>query len=224
MRRLLNQPFITYLFLIVQTLVFVAAYLFPTLQIETKGSMFGPSLAFYGQYWRLVTPIFIHYGLMHFAVNSVVLYYMGEQIEAIYGHWRYFVIYLLSGIMGNLMSFAFNQAGIQSAGSSTALFGLFGAFVVLGIHYRDNYAIQALTRQFVIFIGISLLFNLFDNSVDIWGHIGGLGGGLLLGNLFGLPKRNQDYSVHVRILSVIVFVFLLGFCLIYGLKKYQILV
>src|SRR5699024_6238560 len=186
--------------------------------------MFGPLIAFYGQYWRLFTPMFIHYGLMHFAVNSVVLYYMGQQIEALYGHWRYVLIYLISGVMGNLMSFAFNQAGIQSAGASAALFGLFGAFVILGLHYNDNYAIQALVKQFTLFVTISLLFSLFDRSVDIWGHVGGLAGGLLFGNLAGLPKRNHDYSIHTRIISAILLLFIVVFCLLYGLKKYQVLV
>lgn len=221
--RWLNQPIVTYLFLGLQTLVFLVSYLFPGV-IESQGAMFGPFIVYYSQYWRFITPIFIHFGLMHFAVNSVVLYFMGARLEAMYGHLRYFFIYLLSGIAGNLLSFAFNNAGVQSAGSSTALFGLFGAFVVLGIHYKNNYAIQMLVRQFTLFIGISLLFNLIDSSVDIWGHIGGLLGGFLLGNIFGLPQRLQDYSIHIRIIAGLVFIFLVGFCLIYGFKKYQLLV
>lgn len=81
-----------------------------------------------------------------------------------------------------------------------------------------------LVRQFTLFIGISLLFNLIDSSVDIWGHIGGLLGGILLGNVFGLPQRLRDYSIHIRIISGIAFIFLVAFCLIYGFKKYQLLV
>ncbi|AOF49277.1 rhomboid family intramembrane serine protease [Tetragenococcus halophilus] len=223
LRRWLNQPIITYFFLGIQILVFIISYLFPGL-IESQGAMFGPFVVYYSQYWRFITPIFIHYGLMHFAVNSIVLYFMGQRLEAMYGHMRYFFIYLLSGAAGNLLSFAFNSPGVQSAGSSTALFGLFGAFVVLGVHYKNNYAIQVLVRQFTLFIGISLLFSLFDRSIDIWGHIGGLLGGALLGNLFGLPQRLRDYSIHVRIISGIALVFLLGFCLFYGFKKYQLLV
>ncbi|AYW48338.1 rhomboid family intramembrane serine protease [Tetragenococcus osmophilus] len=222
-RRWLNQPIITYLFLGIQIFVFLVSYLFPGM-IESQGVMFGPFVVYYSQFWRFITPMFIHFGLMHFVVNSVVLYFMGARLEAVYGHLRYFFIYLLSGISGNLLSFAFNEAGVQSAGSSTALFGLFGAFAILGIHYKNNYVIQILVRRFTLFIGISLLFNLLDSSVDIWGHIGGLLGGVLLGNVFGLPKRLQDYSIHIRIISGIGFVFLVVFCLIYGFKKYQLLV
>ncbi|OTN77036.1 hypothetical protein A5886_002116 [Enterococcus sp. 8G7_MSG3316] len=222
MRKWRNQPFFTYLFLAIQTIVFILGYLIPTIQIS--GVMFGPYVAYMQEYWRFITPIFLHFGLAHFAINSVILYYMGQQVEAIYGHSRFFCLYILSGIMGNTMSFAFNQAGVQSAGASTSLFGLFGAFLILGLHFRNDYRIQAMVRQFALFVGLNLVFGLFDQSIDMWGHVGGIIGGLLLGNLFALPKNYGKYSIHTRIISGILFVFLLVIFVIYGLKKYQILV
>jgi len=186
--------------------------------------MYGPFVAYMHEYWRFVTPIFLHFGLAHFAINSVILYYMGQQVEAIYGHSRFFCLYILSGIMGNVMSFAFNQVGVQSAGASTSLFGLFGAFLILGLHFKNDYRIQAMVRQFALFVGLNLVFGLFDQSIDIWGHVGGIIGGLLVGNLLALPKNYGKYSIHTRIISGIVFVFLLVIFVIYGLKKYQILV
>ena len=116
--KLKNQPFVTIGFLSIQTAVFLLAYLLPGLLIEFRGSMFGPLIALNHEYWRFVTPIFIHYGLMHFAINSVILYYMGQQVEAIYGHGRFFLIYLLSGVMGNVLGFAFNDMNVQAAGAS----------------------------------------------------------------------------------------------------------
>lgn len=222
LKRWQRKPYMTYFFLGIQIVVFLLAYLFPSLNIESRGSMFGPLVAYYHEYWRLITPIFIHYGLMHFAVNSVVLYFMGEQVEAVYGHLRFAAIYLISGILGNLMSFALNQIGIQSAGSSTSLFGLFGAFVVLGIHFKDNRAIQAMVRQFTLFIAMSFLFSIFDRSVDIWGHIGGLLGGLLLGNVLGLPSNFRKYDTQTRILSAVFLVVFVIFLVIIGFKKYQL--
>jgi rhomboid protease GluP len=186
--------------------------------------MFGPLVVHGHEYWRFITPIFIHYGLMHFAVNSVVLYFMGQQIEAICGHVRFLIIYLISGFAGNALSFAFNQAGVQSAGSSTSLFGLFGAFVILGVHFKGHPAIQGMVRQFTLFIGMSLLFGVFDRSIDMWGHIGGLLGGLLLGNVLSVPNNSKSYSIHLRIISGMILVFLLIFCIVYGFKKYEILV
>jgi len=129
-------------------------------------------------------------------------------------------LYLLSGIMGNTMSFAFNQIGVQSAGASTSLFGLFGAFLILGWHFRNDYRIQAMVRQFALFVGLNLVFGVFDQTIDMWGHIGGILGGLLLGNLLALPKNYGKYSIHTRILSGVLFVFLLAIFVIYGFKKY----
>ena len=219
-----NQPFVTIGFLSIQTAVFLLAYLLPGLLIEFRGSMFGPLIALNHEYWRFVTPIFIHYGLMHFAINSVILYYMGQQVEAIYGHGRFFLIYLLSGVMGNVLGFAFNDMNVQAAGASTSLFGIFGAFVVLGIHFKNNPGIQAMVRQFSLFIVLNLVFGLFDQTIDMYGHVGGLIGGILMGNIVALPMRvGKTYSIHVRIISAMILLFLLFFCIVYGLKRYQVI-
>ena len=222
--KLKNQPFVTIGFLSIQTAVFLLAYLLPGLLIEFRGSMFGPLIALNHEYWRFVTPIFIHYGLMHFAINSVILYYMGQQVEAIYGHGRFFLIYLLSGVMGNVLGFAFNDMNVQAAGASTSLFGIFGAFIVLGIHFKNNPGIQAMVRQFSLFIVLNLVFGLFDQTIDMYGHVGGLIGGILMGNIVALPMRvGKTYSIHVRIISAMILLFLLFFCIVYGLKKYQVI-
>lgn len=221
LNKIKNQPFMTIGFLSIQTAVFLLAFLFPGWMIEFRGSMFGPSIALNNEYWRLITPIFIHYGLMHFAVNSVILYYMGQQIEAIYGHWRFLAIYLVSGLMGNLLGFAFNEMNVQAAGASTSLFGMFGAFVVLGFHFKNNPGIQAMVRQFALFIGLNLIFGMFDRTIDMYGHVGGLIGGVLMGNLVALPLRvGKNYSIHVRIISGMLLSFFIIFCLVYGLKRY----
>lgn len=219
-QRLKNQPLLTWFFLAIQTIVFVSDSLIPTSPLRNNGVMFGPAVVYLHQYWRFFTPIFFHFGLMHFAVNSVVLYFMGQQIEGIYGHRRFFILYLLAGGLGNTMSFAFNQMGVTSAGSSTSLFGLFGAFVILGVHFRQNPAIQAMVRQFGLFLLLSFGFSFFDQSIDIWGHVGGLLGGVLLGNILGLPKPAEKYSIHLRVISCLFFLFFVLLCVMYGFKKY----
>lgn len=221
LRRWKNQPFVTITFLGIQVFVFLLAYLFPWLNIEMKGVMFGPYIVFNQEYWRLITPIFIHFGLMHIAVNSVVLYFMGSQVEALYGHLKFFLIYIFSGILGNLMSFAFNGPMVQSAGASTSLFGMFGAFVILGFHYKDHPVIQGMVRQFTLFIVMSLVFGFFDRSIDMWGHLGGLFGGMLLGNILGLSKNFRPFSIHTKILSAMVYIFLFVFFILYGFRKFQ---
>lgn len=214
-------PFITYTLFAIQVVGFLLAYFLPMQQI---GSMYGPFIAYLHEYWRFVTPIFIHFGLMHIVFNSVILYYMGQQLESIYGHWRFLSIYLLSGILGNITSFAFNQVNVTSAGASTSLFGMFGAFVSMGLHFKHYPGFKELTQQYFILIGINLVFGLFGNGIDIFGHIGGVLGGFLLGQTIAVPYQKASYQKSMQVLFGLIFVFLCIFCLLYGFKKYQLLV
>lgn len=158
LRAWLRRPLWTYAFLGIQTAVFLMMELFPRLEIPYYAGMYGPYLVHFNEWWRLVTPIFIHFGLMHFVMNSLILYFMGQQIEAIYGHWRFFLIYMFSGIMGNTASFAFNEANVLSGGASTSIFGLFGALFILGFHFKHNPAIQQLVRHFSFIYCVDICF------------------------------------------------------------------
>src|SRR5437764_12382773 len=82
-----------------------------------------------GEYWRLLTAVFIHIGIMHLAFNSIALLSFGRLAELIYGHWRFLAIYLISGIAGATFSALFNPRGL-SAGASGAIFGIAGALAV----------------------------------------------------------------------------------------------
>ena len=220
----LRRPILTYLFLAIQTIVFAMMEFFPFLNIPAYLGMFGPSIVVGNEWWRFITPIIIHFGLVHFVMNSLILYFMGDQIETLYGHWRFFLIYLFSGILGNAASFAFNDLGVLSGGASTSLFGLFGALFVLGFHFKNNSQVRQLIRHYMLFIVISFVFGLTDTSVDIWGHLGGIVGGVLIGNIIGLPQKVTNYSIHQKILSTLVFGFLLIICVLLGLKNYGLLV
>lgn len=226
--RWLKKPIVTYLFLGIQTAVFLFMEIYgrgmggseSTAILAQFGAMFQPYVVYQHEFWRFVTPIFIHIGLMHYAVNSVTLYYIGSQIEGIYGHWRFFALYLLSGIAGNVASFAFGNPASISAGASTALFGLFGAFLVLGRHFRNNPSIQFMVRRYFVFIALNLVFNLFTPSVDILGHLGGLIGGLLVATFLDVPNHRGQGNIHERIIAALIFVFLIVVCLIMGFKKF----
>ncbi len=226
-QELQNRPYVMYFFLALQTVVFLIMELKgfsvggsenPQI-LYTFGAMEKNSVLVLHQYWRFITPIFIHIGLTHFVVNSVTLYFIGAQVELIYGHWRFFVIYLLSGIFGNLFSFSLSQGNSLSAGASTALFGLFGAFIMLWRYFKDNYHMQFFVKRYLTFVLLNLFFNLFSPSVDILGHLGGLIGGLLLANTLRLRiKSTQDKSE--QLFTGAVFIICCFFLLIYGFKKY----
>ena len=132
-----TEPAITQVLLGITVAVFLVEWLMgdgAMLIFNSLGAKNNQAIAA-GQWWRLVTPMFLHMGLTHIALNGVVIYFMGMQIEAMYGHWRMLAIYILGGISGNIMSFALSNN--QSVGASTACFALFGAFsddwgIVLG--------------------------------------------------------------------------------------------
>ena len=139
-----------------------------------------------GQWWRLITPVFIHIGLTHIVVNMVTLYFIGMQIEYLFGASRYLLIYLVSGLCGNIASFVFNPNSV-SAGASTALFGLFGAYLMLGEAFRENVYIRLMSRQFLALVILNIAFGFFGN-IDLAGHLGGLFGGFLIAYVLGVPK------------------------------------
>lgn len=218
-KRWLNKPFLTYTFLAIQIFIFVLGALMPSLNIEGRGGMARPYIFYLHQYYRFFTPIFVHFGLEHILFNSIVLYFMGSQIEAIYGHVRYFLIYMFSGALGNAFSMAFHSENVLSAGASSSILGLFGAFLIFGYHFRNNPAIQGQMRTFLLFVVMTFLSSVISPSVDLWGHLGGLIGGAALGSLMAIPNAKERYSIHERILGVIIFVFLFVVCVFVGLKK-----
>ncbi|MBP1048169.1 rhomboid family intramembrane serine protease [Enterococcus sp. BWM-S5] len=223
-KRLMNQPIITYILLGITTIVFLGMEVSggseSTMVLLNWGAMSKRMIVEYHEFWRFFTPMFLHIGWMHFILNMVTLYYVGAQVENVYGHWRYLAIYLLSGVAGNLLSFSLGASNGISAGASTAIFGLFGAFIILGRHFRNNPAITFMVQRYATFIGINLIFNLFSSSVDILGHIGGLIGGLLAATFLAVPKQSEKFNIHERIISGMIFVFILVVCFFLGFKNY----
>ncbi len=139
-----------------------------------------------GQLWRLFTPMFLHGGILHIALNMYALLAFGPQLERYYGHGRYLALYLVSGFAGNVASFLFSSA--PSLGASTAIFGLLGAEAVFLYRNRKLFggsAQRALTNLIVIAV-INLVIRLMRPGIDNWGHIGGLVGGVLFA-WFGGP-------------------------------------
>lgn len=135
-----------------------------------------------GQWWRLVTPIFVHVDLMHFVVNAYSLYNIGQSLEQFYGAVRYSLVFLLTGIAGVVASMLFSPNA--SAGASGALFGLIGAEVTV-LYFNRALLGPAATRalqNLAVIIVINLAIGTQGN-IDNWGHLGGLVGGLALGAL-----------------------------------------
>src|SRR5699024_505594 len=122
----------------------------------------------------------------HLLFNGLVIYFLGIELEMIIGHFRFFVLYLLSGLLGNAASFAFNNS--ISAGASTAIFGMFATTIVLGKLYPYHTKIQRLSRDYLALIIINVVMGIFSHSIDHAGHLGGMLGGYFA--MYALSSKN----------------------------------
>jgi len=131
-----------------------------------------------GEWWRLITPVFLHGGILHLGFNMYALYVLGPGLERFYGHGRFLALYLLAGFAGNVLSFLFTPA--NSLGASTAIFGLLGAQGVLLFQNKEVFGkpVQRALMNLIMIAVVNLLFGL-SPGIDNWGHIGGLIGGTL---------------------------------------------
>ena len=145
-----------------------------------------------GEYWRLLTSIFLHAGLIHLLFNSIGLLAFGRIVERLYGHVGFAAIYLLAGVGGAIASFLLNPITV-GAGASGAIFGIVGAFAAFFFirrHVLGNTARQTLSGVGVL-LAINLAFGFMVPQVDNWAHLGGL----VVGSLVGLavaPQPGRD--------------------------------
>ncbi len=140
------------------------------------------------QFWRLLTSMFMHFSFRHLAGNMIYLGIVGYTYEKLIGSWRFFLIYMLSGIGGNVVSCAYNMVtghNAISAGASGAVYGVLAIVVYLSYIARKRTG----SSQMFLRIAIMLVFMFYSNfasgsGIDIAAHIGGLAFGILLCLLF----------------------------------------
>ena len=144
----------------------------------------------HGQIWRLITCAFLHVGLIHLLVNMYSLRVIGPSVEALIGKWKFVFIYLISSVSASLMSLVFTEANIVSAGASGAIFGLMGALLYFGYHYR-LYLNDAIKTQIIPVIVFNLLIGFMISGIDNGAHIGGLVGGYLATMAIGIKNKSH---------------------------------
>lgn len=219
LRRLNQTPYMTVGLIAVMVLVYLAMTLAGGSTNVNVLIEFGAKinvLIQQGQWWRLVTPVFLHIGFTHILLNMLTLYFVGMQLEAAFGHWRYLVIFLVAGIGGNVASFCFSDS--LSAGASTAIFGLFGAFMMLGESFWQNPTIRSLARTFLAFVVMNLAFDVFTPGIDLAGHIGGLFAGFLTAYLVGVPRIGKVSAIK-RVIATVVLVAGLVWLYLHGMAQ-----
>jgi rhomboid protease GluP len=168
------------------------------------GANFGP-LTVSGQWWRLLTCVFVHGGLLHIAFNMWCLWDLGRLAESVYGHWTFAVVYLISGLSASLASVIWNPV-ILSVGASGAIFGIAGALIAsfyLGEFSMPRAQMTGMLRSVVVFVGYNLFFGAVIARTDNAAHVGGLLMGLLLGALIAkVAPGHDDYLPRIAVLLV----------------------
>jgi rhomboid protease GluP len=148
-------------------------------QMLELGADFGP-LTCNGQAWRLVTAMFLHFGVVHIGMNMACLYQV-RVVERMMGHAEFLALYFASGLVGGLASLAVHPLAV-SAGASGAVFGMFGAFTGVMVVRRDRIQPEAwkrTMRSLATFFGINLVFGLSQSAIDLSAHLGGMATGFV---------------------------------------------
>lgn len=140
-----------------------------------------------GEWWRLITPMFLHAGLMHLLFNMFSLFIFGPELERVAGRARFLTIYLLAGLFANVASFFLGGPDFAHVGASGAIFGIFGAFGAL-VYYTKN-AFPQLRQIMLPIIIISVIMTFLQPGVNVIGHIAGLIVGFIIGLSYFHPKR-----------------------------------
>jgi rhomboid protease GluP len=153
-------------------------------------------LTFSGEWWRLLTCVFVHAGIIHIAFNMWCLWNLGALCESLYGRWTYVAVYLICGLGASLTSAAWNPYR-PSVGASGAIFGLAGALITalkLGEFSVPRSALSGTLRSLGAFVVYNLIFGFALPGIDNAAHIGGLITGLILGGLIALIAPQQDHA------------------------------
>lgn len=140
----------------------------------------------HGQWYRLITAAFLHYGLLHIGFNMFALWITGPQLEAVLGRLRFAALYLLAGIGGSILSVALGPFNEQAAGASGAIFGLFAALYIVARHLNLQAGGIAATIVF------NLIFTFSVSNIDWRGHVGGLVVGAAVAAIFAYAPKGAS--------------------------------
>ena len=207
-------PMITYWLIAVNVILYVVPILFGQYNDLINGySIWGPAIR-EGQYYRLLTGIFLHGGIFHLLFNCYALYVIGAQVENYLGRVKFLIIYLVAGISGALFSMIFG-GNYASIGASGAIFGLMGALVYFGYHYRV-YLGNVVKSQIIPLIVLNLILGFCLSGVDNFAHIGGLIGGTLISIALGVKDKSSWFEqVNGWIITAIFLAFAIYMAFVY---------
>lgn len=196
-------PVVTYALIAINVVAFVVEM--ASGNLETRLTLWPPAVAD-GQFYRLVTSAFLHYGATHLLLNMWALYIVGPPLEIWLGRLRFGALYALSGLGGSVLVYLLSPLNTATAGASGAIFGLFGATFVVGKRLALD------VRWVVAIIAINLVFTFVVPAISAqrisWqGHLGGLVTGALVAAAYVYPPKERRSMVQAAVTLVVLAAF-----------------
>ncbi|MCV7302093.1 rhomboid family intramembrane serine protease [Mycobacterium barrassiae] len=195
-----RTPMVTYVLIAINVVMFGLQMVSPELQRELV--LFSPAVAD-GEWYRLLTSAFLHYGPMHIVFNMWALYVIGPPLEIALGRARFIALYLMSALGGSVVVYMLSTLGAQTAGASGAVFGLFGATFVIGRRLNMD------TRWVIALIVINLVITFVVPNISWQGHLGGLVTGAVIAAAYAYAPRKHRTAVQASATVAVLLLFLL---------------
>lgn len=193
-----EKPYLTYAFIAINILVWIYMEMnggsTDIYNLIRFGSVDAYSIFVKGEYYRIITSMFIHIGISHLIFNCFSLYIFGTRMEKYMKKWQYFLLYMMSGILGGLISVTvdlMNDRVLISAGASGAIYGVLGAILVYSkVYKRQVGGLSHYTILIMLIAGIA--FGFMDSSISNIAHLGGFVSGGLIAYLYSFTNKGLE--------------------------------
>ena len=209
----LNYYKITYSLIAVNVLLYLITSLVNLSMIEmdleilvNMGALYGPFVVGNGEWWRLVSAMFLHGGMTHLLMNMFSLYLVGRGAELYFNVRSYLVLYFFSGLIGSMVSLYVHPLSV-GVGASGAIFGIFGALAGFFLAHRERIEAhtKAFMKSFSVIIVINVVLGLSIEAIDMSAHIGGLITGFMGG--FAISKNPKWLWVYSIVMLLVMYAF-----------------
>jgi rhomboid protease GluP len=222
-----SNLYVTYAIIGINALVYLAMVYatktvinFTAVDTIIWGANYAP-LTLSGDWWRLLSSVFVHGGLIHIALNMYALYMAGTYLEPMLGKVKYISAYLCAGICASLTSLWWHKEAVPSVGASGAIFGLYGLFLAfLTTNFRPSQIRKGLLPSILVFVAFNLLFGV-QSGIDNAAHIGGVISGFIIGYLFYFSMKGEKKPFYQSVAVAIVVVVTIGLAYLFLQKNQQ---
>lgn len=221
--RINKHPWVTYSLLFINVVVFISIEFSEystqnVLDLLDWGANFNP-YTFDTEWWRLISSMFLHGGIIHLVVNMYSLHSLGTYLEETFGHRMLMVTYFMSGIIGSLASGYFSLF-VVSVGASGAIFGIYGfhMFQVITNEWNNKSKLLRSIAGFVIYVAVITWIGTkanFDNAA----HLGGLTAGIIISSLDFFFNKNKTYAIYPKIFFGASLLIIIGY---FQMPRYQV--